>query len=102
MAQVHVFGGNTQNQIEVLKSLKELKSVLESLNGQLRESENQYNKALRHIRDVDANIANTYINNHYAQDARLLQSLLRHIEEVDMQFIDQRIRISEMYLTGIK
>ena len=26
MAQVHVFGGNTQNQIEVLKSLKELKN----------------------------------------------------------------------------
>lgn len=97
----NVFGGDSQNQIEVLKSLKELKSVLESLSGQLKECERQYNNALRHIRDVDANVANTYIANNYTQDARLLQSLLRHIEEADMQFIDQRIRMSEMYLRGL-
>ena len=97
----NVFGGDSQNQFEVLKSLQELKTVLESLSGQLRECERQYNNALKRIRDVDANVASTYINNNYAQDARLLQALLRHIEEADMQFIEQRIRMSQMYLRGL-
>lgn len=83
---------------EMQMALTRLKSELEGFRASLLEQVERYKNIVEklHVNGLSIEVYNTYLNDYYERDRSYINSLIDHIEEADVPYIDKNLQVTGM------
>ena len=83
---------------EMQMALTRLKSELEGFRSSLLEQVERYKNIVEKLRidGLSIEVYYTYLNDYYERDRSYINSLIDHIEEADVPYIDKNLQVTGM------